>query len=174
MAPGILEVMGVNGFITYYIFLFGFVVGFLLIALSWWHGYLIGLGETSVEHMFNQKDFISMNPNRLENWKRFFGVRTIGQFIRRILFPSTHKPRGNGVTTDDYDINTNLLSCRADSDQTKRHVPYTSDIHHSILGSYPVNQSRFVDPSYQAQSQPSSSNSSYQPRKSSKHIVYDC
>jgi hypothetical protein len=109
MASDIFYTLGVAGFITYYIFVMAFVTGWLLIGLSCWHGRLISRDETSVERLINE------NPNPryqkegfrfvIENWKRFLGVRNMREFTRRILLPSTHKPRGDGMTMDNYDNN---------------------------------------------------------------------
>lgn len=118
MAPDILYAMGREGFITYYIFMMAFVAGFMLLALTGLHGKIISGGQTSVEHLVGQSPTERystrnsifhriFNKNLIDNWKKFLGVRTVDEFILRILFPSTHKPAGNGVTTEDnlYDAN---------------------------------------------------------------------
>ena len=79
-----------------------------MIALICWHGRMISRGITSVERLFNQnytkqstkQGFVIVNPYDLglvENWKQFFNVRTVGEFIRHVLLPSTHTPSGNGI-----------------------------------------------------------------------------
>ena len=76
---------------------------------------MIGRGETSVESLINEnyiekyrhKGLILLEHDKtslIRNWKRFLGVENCSDFIRRILLPSTHKPKGNGVTIDDYDV----------------------------------------------------------------------
>jgi palmitoyltransferase len=115
MAGTIFHTLGVDGFITYYIFIMAFVMGVLLLCLCMWHGKLISRGETSVERMLNQNyqqnlDFAQIHRFSLvENWKRFFGIRNMREFVRRILLPSTHKPKGNGVLMNDFEINGNLI-----------------------------------------------------------------
>ena len=115
MAGAIFDTMGVDGFITYYIFVMAFVMGLLLLGLCWWHGRMIGRGETSVERIlhqnFQQSFVFAQMPrlNRVENWKRFFGVRTMRAFVQRILLPSTHQPRGNGVLMNDFELDANLI-----------------------------------------------------------------
>jgi hypothetical protein len=45
----------------------------------------------------------------VENWKQFFGIRNLREFVQRILLPSTHKPKGNGVIMNHLEINANLI-----------------------------------------------------------------
>jgi hypothetical protein len=174
MAGDILEVMGLTGFITYYIFVIGLGMGFLLLALSWWHGRMISRGETSVERLLNEnyiqqyheRGFIFVEThgiNRVENWKRFFGVRNIREFMRRILLPSTHKPKGNGVTVDNYEINTNSISHGNCSDEWKQYIPYGLSVYHSISGGYLVSKYRSKSASIQRQVISNDFISSYNP-----------
>jgi hypothetical protein len=107
----------------------GLVVGVMLLVLSYCHGQMISRDETSVECLLHQnykEDFIKYKNDRINNFKRFFGVDTVGEFIRRILLPSTHKPKGNGITTDGYELPTHR----------KRHDSYASNIYHSISENY--------------------------------------
>lgn len=108
MAADIFYTMGVDGFITYYIFVMAFVTGYVLLVLCLWHGRMISRGETSVERILHQNDhqsfiFAQMHYiSLIKNWKRFLGIRNTRDFVQRILLPSTHKPKGNGIG-----INTN-------------------------------------------------------------------
>ncbi|CAF1098402.1 unnamed protein product [Adineta steineri] len=131
--PDILEDLGVDGFITYYIFILTVPVGFALTGFSCCHAHMISRDETSVERLLQidyKKDSITYNNSCLDNWKRFLGVYTLGEFIGRILLPSMHKPKGNGITTSDYDINTDLLP------HQKGHISYGSNIYHHISDNY--------------------------------------
>jgi len=177
MASDILETMGISGFITYYIFIIALGMGFLLLGLSWWHGRIIVRGETSVERLLNinytqqyhEQGFIFVKThdiNRVENWKRFLGVGNINEFIRRILLPSTHKPIGNGVTVENYEINTNSVLHRKCSDEWKQYSPYELNEYHSISGGYLVSKYRSESPSWQRQPISNDFISSYQPRTS--------
>ena len=110
MARIIFETMGVDGFITYYIFIMAFVMGFLLLGLCVWHGKLISRGETSVERILDRDLFAqTRRVGLVENWKRFFGIRNMREFVQSILLPSTHKPKGNGVSMNDFEFNGNLI-----------------------------------------------------------------
>ncbi|CAF1335451.1 unnamed protein product [Adineta steineri] len=104
----VLNAFGIINYITYSIFIAALIVSFLLITLVCWHGRMISRGITSVERLFNQdytkqctkQGFVFVNPYDLglvENWKQFFNVRTLGEFIRHVLWPSTHLPSGNGI-----------------------------------------------------------------------------
>lgn len=115
LAPEILHTMGVQGFITYYLFVIALAMGCLIFCLLCIHTRMIGRGETSVESLINEnyiekyrhKGLILLEHDKtslIRNWKRFLGVENCSDFIRRILLPSTHKPKGNGVTIDDYDV----------------------------------------------------------------------
>jgi len=116
----ILETLEVAGFLTYYIFIAGLTISVLLVGLILWHANMIMHGETSLERMLNveyrqqcsQEGYLFVNPydfGRLENWKLFFGARTLREFCRKVLLPSTHKPHGNGVTWDGFNVNLNAL-----------------------------------------------------------------
>lgn len=84
------------------------VAGLLILGgLAWWHGKLITKGETSIEARINAKEIIKyaaegktyQNPYDFgykENWKIFFGLKERGWSC--VLFPSRHRPRGDGLT----------------------------------------------------------------------------
>jgi hypothetical protein len=122
-------------FITYYIFLLALAAGFILSAFTFWHGQRISRGETLVECLSHQdyeldSTLIDINKtSRVDNWKQFFGVHNFGEFLLRVLLPSIHKPKGNGVTTDYNDKN--LVCYKTDPTRSKRLILYRS-------GSYPV------------------------------------
>lgn len=177
MAPEILSAFGVVGFITYYIFIIAFAMGFLLIALNWHHGRMIGRGETSVEHLLNKSDNHQSYEegstpvqipeiNRIQNWKRFLGVRNKREFIRRILFPSTHKPRGNGVNLDDYGSNTNFIIQRKNSDHSKQNLPSASHEYRANIDGYFPNKYRSSLTSSPRESLSNTVGSYYKPRPS--------
>jgi hypothetical protein len=177
MADDILETMGLTGFITYYIFVIALVIGFVLLALSWWHGRMISRGETSVERLLNINytqqyreqgfSFLTMDDiNRVENWKRFFGVRNIREFMRRILLPSTHRPKGNGIAMDGYEMYTRSTLHKKNSDQSKQNISHTSNGYHSISEDYLVNKYKSESPSWQRQPISNSFISCYNPRTS--------
>jgi len=175
MVPDILETMGVHGFITYYIFIIALGMGFLLLCLTLWHGRLISRGETSVErlldknyiHQYYEHGFIFVklyDNNKITNWKRFLGVHNIGEFIRRILLPSTHKPEGNGITMDNYEVHTNLLLKKKDSDDSKQCIPDRSNGYHSVSGGYLINKYGFESSSSQTQTLSNSFSPYYKPQ----------
>lgn len=71
------------------------------------HGRNISKGETSVEAYINasmRKLYPTYkNPynfGRRKNWKLFLGLTHGRTFVRHVLFPSWHKPAGNGLTFD--------------------------------------------------------------------------
>ncbi|CAF1617745.1 unnamed protein product [Rotaria sp. Silwood1] len=155
MAGDIFEIMGVDGFITNYIFIMALVAGFLLIGICCLHGRMISQDETSVEHLLAKycvnecykQDFIFykiFNTTSIENWKRFLGVTTLNEFIRRVLLPSTHKPEGNGITIGDYKTSTNSLLHQEDRDRNQPHVSYASEIFHNSSDNYLVRIYRSV------------------------------
>ena len=120
----ILDELQIPGFITYFIFVAAYTIGYLLLGLVLWHGRMIGQGVTSLERFLNseyarqsaEQGFIFVNPFDFgfrENWRRFFGISSWKQFFTRILLPSRHKPEGNGVTWDGYNVNTNLQTYRS-------------------------------------------------------------
>jgi hypothetical protein len=178
--------MGVAGFITCYLFIIALGMGFVLLGFSWWHGRMIGRGETSIERLLNQnyiqqyykQGFIFVqihNINPVENWKQFLGVYNMKQFIRRILFPSIHKPKGNGITMDDNEINTNLILYPWDSSQSKQDIAYTPSGYHSVPGGYLVSKYRPDNTSWKRESISNSFNSYYRtqtPLIDSRNVSY--
>ncbi|KAL4705678.1 hypothetical protein ACJJTC_018751 [Scirpophaga incertulas] len=75
-----------------------------LTTLVLMHGKHISRGETSVEAHINaairKKDRHFRNPfnfGRKKNWMLFLGLTHRRKFWRHVLFPSNHKPAGNGV-----------------------------------------------------------------------------
>ncbi|RWS30817.1 putative palmitoyltransferase ZDHHC16-like protein [Leptotrombidium deliense] len=77
-------------------------------ALMAWHAKLITKGETCVETHINKKERERMlrlnqpfqNPfdrGPRKNWRIFLGLNDRGLNWRHVLFPSTHKPDGDGV-----------------------------------------------------------------------------
>ncbi|CAF3674141.1 unnamed protein product [Rotaria socialis] len=168
----ILYVMGVEGFITYYVFVMAFAAGFILIALSGLHGKMISQGETSVEHLLTQSSarqdykqgaiFTSIcDRNLIENWKQFLGVRTKGEFIQRILFPSTHKPKGNGITTEDM-FYAHPHPHREERFRTKSYVSYALKIFKRICSNNLVRIYQSILPTIYVRREPRYSNSTYQ------------
>ncbi len=167
--------MEVPGFITYYIFIAGLTIGVLLIGLIFWHGRMIGRGVTSLERVINQdyarqcyeQGYVFVNPydfGLLENWKRFLGVRTIGEFIRRVLWPSTHKPEGDGITWDGYNVNTNLKPHRYGFRKTTRPIVFPPGSYSNFPGDYSNNRYRPVIPPWEMQPKPVNISAGYQPR----------
>ncbi|KAL5284990.1 ZDHHC16 family protein [Megaselia abdita] len=89
-----------------------FIVTSVILALgslTIWHSRLITRGETSIESYVNQseaKKFLQFNMEyvnpynfgRRKNWILFLGLVRGRTFFRHILFPSNHKPEGNGLT----------------------------------------------------------------------------
>jgi hypothetical protein len=178
----ILQTMGIPGFITYYIFIAGLTIAVLLIGLIFWHGRMIGRGVTSLERVLNQdyaqqcyqQGYVFINPydfGLLENWKRFLGVRTIGQFIRRVLLPSTHKPEGDGITWDGYNVNTNLQPHRHGPRQTTRPIAFPPGIYPNFPGGYPINRQQSVIPPWEKQPTPVNISSGYQPKTPSTETI---
>ena len=160
--------MEIPGFITFYIFVAAFTVGVLLIGLILWHGRMVGRGLTSLERVLNQEyayqcyeqGYVFVNPydfGFLENWKRFLGARTIGEFIRRVLWPSMHKPEGNGITWDGYNVNTNLQTHGQDLRATTRPISFPPGVH-------PNARYRPVIPPWEKQSKPARTSPGYQPK----------
>ncbi|CAF0947438.1 unnamed protein product [Adineta ricciae] len=134
--PDILEVLGVDGFVTFYIFILALPVACALFGMSCCHGHMISQDRTLVESLVNEKSDDSLTSNkktRMDNWRQFLGVSTLSEFIGRNLFPSTHKPKGNGITaTNYYDGNVNLLS------NHDEHGSYASNIYNRISDNYLV------------------------------------
>ncbi|KAG5670020.1 hypothetical protein PVAND_000307 [Polypedilum vanderplanki] len=88
-------------------------------SLTVWHYLLISRGETSVESHINkseQKRYAAMgktfkNPydfGKYNNWKLFLGLKKGRSFIRHVVFPSAHKPEGDGFTWLTVDDDENL------------------------------------------------------------------
>lgn len=80
-------------------------------GLTLWHAMLITRGETSVERHINRKETrrlkemgrVFRNPyhhGRLNNWKLMFGVEKRSHWLTRVLLPSTHPPKGDGIIWD--------------------------------------------------------------------------
>lgn len=166
--------MEIPGFITYYIFIAGLTIGFLLIGLAWWHGRMIGQGVTSLERVLNQdythqcyeQGFVFVNPydfGFVENWKRFLGVQTTSEFFWRVLLPSTHKPAGDGITWDGYNVNTNLQSHRHNLGQTTRPIAFPPGVYPNP-GNYPVIRHRPVTPPWEKQTTSTKASAGYQPK----------
>lgn len=77
-------------------------------ALAIWHARLISRGETSIEGNINKTETkryalqnkIYTNPynfGRKKNWQLFLGL-VEGRNWLHLIFPSAHKPLGNGLT----------------------------------------------------------------------------
>jgi hypothetical protein len=143
--------MGTAGFIAYLIFVVSLGIGFLLIVFTWWHARMISRGVTSVERLLYQgytqqcadQNYVFVNPfdvGLLENWKRFFNIRTVREFILRVLLPSTHKPRGNGIIWSGY----NLQSHRSDLRSSTRPIAFPPDAYLNFYVNYPINTYRSV------------------------------
>ncbi|XP_078793242.1 palmitoyltransferase ZDHHC16B isoform X2 [Oryzias latipes] len=77
-------------------------------GLTLWHATLISRGETSVERHINRKETkrlrqqgkVFRNPyhhGRIDNWKLLLGVETPSHWLTRVLLPSSHPPRGDGM-----------------------------------------------------------------------------
>jgi hypothetical protein len=174
--------MGIPGFITYYIFIAAYTIAFLLFGLVLWHGRMIGRGETSLERVLNQdyvqqcheQGFVFVNPYNfgfLENWKRFLGARTIGEFIRRVLLPSTHKPLGNGITWDSYNVNTNLQPHRHGPRRPTRPIAFPPGAHLDFPDGFPVNRYPRVTPPWEKQPKPTYTSAGYQPQTSTTETI---
>lgn len=80
-------------------------------GLTLWHAMLITRGETSVERHINKKETKRLkergrafrNPyhhGRVNNWKLMFGVEKRSHWLTRVLLPSTHPPKGDGIVWD--------------------------------------------------------------------------
>lgn len=147
--------MDIIGYITYGIFIAALTISFLLMGLIWWHSKMINRGVTSVERISHQNyiqqcienGFVFVNPydfGLLENWKRFFNVRTIGEFIRRVLLPSTHKPKGNGVLWSYYNVYNNLQPHRFSS-KSPRHLPaFPPDVYADLDADHRINNNQVL------------------------------
>lgn len=81
-------------------------VFFALGTLTIMHGKNISRGETSVEAHINEsvrktQKGMFKNPynfGRKKNWKLFLGLTQGRTFVRHVLWPSRHRPAGNGLT----------------------------------------------------------------------------
>lgn len=91
-----------------FVFFLGFGCVIALSILSLWHARLVSRGETSIEVHINKNERKRLkklgqtyvNPydfGFVQNWKLFFGLTEGRTFWRHILFPSRHKPPGNGL-----------------------------------------------------------------------------
>lgn len=80
-------------------------------GLTLWHTMLITRGETSVERHINRKETkrlkekgkVFRNPyhhGRINNWKLLFGVEKRSHWLTRVLLPSSHPPKGDGIMWD--------------------------------------------------------------------------
>ncbi|XP_014256493.1 palmitoyltransferase ZDHHC16A [Cimex lectularius] len=90
-----------------------FICSGAFVALTWlssWHAKQIGKGETSIEAHINKaetqrlakihKEYINpYNYGPVDNWKIFFGIGN-GKSWLHVIFPSAHKPFGDGLTWD--------------------------------------------------------------------------
>lgn len=138
-APDILDNLGVDGFLTYYVFILALPIACALFGMSCFHANMISRDETLVERVLNQKsedDTGNSRARTLENWKRFLGVHSSSEFVRRVLFPSVHKPRGNGITPAAYDEQVDLLVL------PQEQTSYTSNIYNRLSDNYLVNKYR--------------------------------
>jgi hypothetical protein len=76
---------------------------------------MISQGETSVERILHQNyqlAFIFAQVHRIslvENWKQIFEIRNMREFVQRILLPSTHKAKGNGMIMNHFETNANFI-----------------------------------------------------------------
>ncbi|XP_068183328.1 palmitoyltransferase ZDHHC16A isoform X2 [Antennarius striatus] len=89
-------------------------------ALTCWHAVLITKGETSIERHINSKEAERMankgkvykNPHnygRLNNWKLFLGVEKRSHWVTRVLLPSRHTPRNNGLTWNIFPLKKDVI-----------------------------------------------------------------
>jgi hypothetical protein len=167
--------MEIVGFMTLYIFIAALTIAFLLTGLVLWHGRMIGHGVTSLERVLNQEyahqcyeqGYVFVNPydfGFLGNWKRFLNVKTIGGFIGRVLLPSIHKPDGNGITWDGFNVNTNLQQHQKGPRQTTRPIGYPPGVHPNFPGGYPNTRYRPVVPPWEKQPKPVHTSPGYQPK----------
>lgn len=80
-------------------------------GLTLWHAILISRGETSVERHINRKETkrlkekgkVFRNPyhhGKMNNWRLVLGVETKSHWFTRVLLPSNHLPRGDGIMWD--------------------------------------------------------------------------
>ncbi|XP_053731325.1 palmitoyltransferase ZDHHC16A isoform X1 [Synchiropus splendidus] len=95
-------------------------VGVALGALTAWHAILISRGETSIERHINAKETkrlatwgrVYKNPfyyGKLNNWRIFLGVEKQSHWVTRVLLPSGHSPRGDGMTWDIFPLKKDLI-----------------------------------------------------------------
>ena len=170
----VLDTLGMSAFITYFIFVAALTVSFMLMGLICWHARMISHGVTSIERILHQdyvqqctkQGHIFINPydfGLLENWKRFFNVYSVGEFIRRILLPSTHQPKGNGITWDNSDVHLNL--------QSKVPVAFPPDVYLNHQTGYPINSYQSVIPSWGKQPEPANSLPDLEPNVASTETM---
>jgi hypothetical protein len=176
--------MGTAGFITYYIFIATLTISFLLISLIWRHATMISRGVTPVEHLRNQhyakqcadRGYIFVNPfdfGLVGNWKRFFDVRTVGEFIRRILLPSTHKPKGDGMIWSAYNVNANLQLNQSGPKPSTRPIAFPPDGHLNYYANYPINGYRpVIMLPWENQPKPANTSADDEPNTSSTEAIY--
>ncbi|XP_054623212.1 palmitoyltransferase ZDHHC16B isoform X2 [Dunckerocampus dactyliophorus] len=80
-------------------------------GLTLWHAALISRGETSVERHINRRETkrlkelgkVFKNPyhhGRMGNWKLLLGVEKTSHWFTRVLLPSSHVPKGDGIMWD--------------------------------------------------------------------------
>lgn len=178
----ILETMEVPGFITYYVFIAALTCGFLLIGLVLWHGRMIGRGQTSLERVLNnsygeqcyEQGFVFVNPYDFGfrgNWKRFLGFQTKLEFVRRVLLPSTHKPIGDGVTWDGYNVNANLKLYKQPYGQLPRPIAYPPDFNPNYSVGRPIMRRPTIVPPWENQNNPNHTSAVYKPTASSTETI---
>ncbi|UJR13220.1 hypothetical protein I4U23_000242 [Adineta vaga] len=138
-------------FITYFVFIAAFTTSFLLIILIYRHVRTISRGITSVERLLHkdyarqciEHDHMFINPydfGLLENWKRFFNVRTIGEFIRCVLLPNIYQPKGNGIIWPDCDAQTYLKSNRFASRSSMQSPSFPPEAYMYVAATYPTHK----------------------------------
>ncbi|XP_076025727.1 palmitoyltransferase ZDHHC16B [Genypterus blacodes] len=80
-------------------------------GLTLWHALLISKGETSVERHINRKETwrlkekgkVFRNPYHhggIHNWKLLLGVERASHWLTRVLLPSGHLPKEDGIIWD--------------------------------------------------------------------------
>ena len=169
--------MEIPGFITYFIFVAAYTIGYLLFGLVAWHGRMIGCGVTSLERFLNdeyarqsaEQGFLFVNPDDFgwkENWRKFFGLSSWKQFFGRVLWPSRHKPEGNGVTWDGFNVNTNLQLHRPDLASSTRPIVFPP-------GLYPRNRVNSIVPPWEKTRRPLRPAAVYQPPTPSNERAKD-
>ena len=144
----IISEMSMADYITYFVFIAAFTTSFLLVILIYRHIRTISRGITSVERLLHkdyarqcrEQNHTFVNPydfGVIENWKRFLNVYTFGEFVRRVLFPSTHKPRGNGIIWSGCNDQTYLQTHRSDSRLSVQPLSFPPEAYRFISAAYP-------------------------------------